>query len=58
MQLVSPQLGIVRDLHCWQLRFSWVPSGPRQSYMVTLNATSGMLSDMLKLERNRSWYNR
>lgn len=58
MQLVSPRLGITRDLHCWVLNVIWVPTGQLQSYNVQLSARSSMLADILKLKRDRSWYNR
>ncbi len=48
-------LTINRDLHCWQLAINWVPYGPRQSYMVTLNVKSPVLQD-LKLNRRRDYY--
>jgi len=48
-------LNINRDLHCWQLAINWIPFGPRQSYMVTLNVKSPVLQD-LKLNRRRDYY--
>lgn len=58
MQLVSPRLSVTRDLHCWVLSVVWVPTGALQSYNVQLSARSSMLADILKLKRDRSWYNR
>ncbi|MEQ8908621.1 MAG: putative LPS assembly protein LptD [Vicingaceae bacterium] len=48
-------LNINRDLHCWQLAINWVPYGPRQSYMITLNVKSPVLQD-LKLNRRRDFF--
>jgi lipopolysaccharide assembly outer membrane protein LptD (OstA) len=48
-------VSINRDLHCWQLAINWVPYGPRQSYMVTLNVKASVLQD-LKLNRRRDYY--
>ena len=48
-------VSINRDLHCWQLAINWVPFGPRQSYMVTLNVKASVLQD-LKLNRRRDYY--
>lgn len=56
-KVATPTLSITRDLHCWQLSVYWIPTGPLQSYNVTLNVLNPMLRD-LKLTRNRSWYNR
>jgi hypothetical protein len=48
-------LNINRDLHCWQLAINWIPFGPRQSYMITLNVKSPVLQD-LKLNRRRDYF--
>jgi lipopolysaccharide export system protein LptA len=57
LKLVTPSLGIVRDLHCWEMSAYWIPTGTYQSYRVSIGVRSSMLRD-LKLDRNRSWYNR
>ncbi len=57
LKLVTPSLGIVRDLHCWEMSAYWIPTGSYQSYRVSIGVRSSMLRD-LKLDRNRSWYNR
>ena len=49
------QVNIYRDLHCWEMRFNWIPFGIRQSYMIQINIKSALLQD-LKLMRRRSWY--
>ena len=56
-QFVSTNIGISRDLHCWQMALTWVPFGLYQSYNLTINAKSTLLQD-LKLNRRRSWYDR
>jgi len=48
-------LNIHRDLHCWQLDINWIPFGPRQSYMITLNVKAPVLQD-LKLNRRRDYF--
>ncbi|MCG8697766.1 MAG: hypothetical protein MI922_06905 [Bacteroidales bacterium] len=47
-------INISRDLHCWEMKFTMVPFGPRRSYMFTINARSSILSD-LKIEKRHSW---
>ena len=47
-------LDFYRDLHCWELRATWVPFGIQQSYSLTIRVKSDMLSD-LKLERRRGY---
>ncbi len=41
-----------RDLHCWELRCTWVPFGFQQSYTLTIRVKANVLSD-LKMERRR-----
>ncbi|HZX75430.1 MAG TPA: putative LPS assembly protein LptD, partial [Cyclobacteriaceae bacterium] len=47
-------IGINRDLHCWQLSMNWVPFGRYQSYSFTIGIKSSLLQS-LKLDRNRSF---
>lgn len=47
-------LDFYRDLHCWELRATWIPFGFQQSYTITIRVKSQMLSD-LKLERRRGY---
>jgi hypothetical protein len=54
-QFTFTQLNIYRDLHCWEMKITWVPFGPRQSYMVDINVKSAVLQD-LRLTRRRDWY--
>ncbi len=56
-ELTYTSVNISRDLHCWQMRFSWIPLGSRQSYSFTISAKSAILSD-LKYEKRKSWYDR
>ena len=48
------RLGVMRDLHCWSLNFSWVPFGRYQSFALTIRPKSALLQD-LKLEKRRSF---
>lgn len=45
---------IYRDLHCWEMRFNWIPMGPRKSWNFTINVKSAMLQD-LKLNRKKDF---
>lgn len=44
------------DLHCWELKATWIPTGIRKSYMVQLNVKSPILQD-LKLQRRGQYGN-
>ena len=37
---------IYRDLHCWEMRFNWIPFGYRQSWSFTINVKSSVLKDL------------
>ena len=48
-------MNIFRDLHCWEMRLSWIPIGYHQSYSFTINAKASILKD-LKYNKQKSWY--
>lgn len=55
MQIVTPRFSIYRDLHCWDMSFSWVPVGQFKSYNITIRAKASILQD-LKLMKRQSHY--
>jgi len=48
-------MNIFRDLHCWEMRLSWIPIGYHQSYSFTIKAKASILKD-LKYKKQKSWY--
>ena len=34
--VASQSLNILRDMHCWQGEFTWIPSGPIAGYYVKI----------------------
>jgi len=48
---------IYRDLHCWDMSFSWVPFGRYQSYSVDIKVKASVLQD-LKLSKRKNYYTR
>ena len=48
-------INIVRDLHCWQMSFNWIPVGFMRSYNLNISVKSSILQD-LKLQRRKTWY--
>jgi hypothetical protein len=56
-QMSYTTLDMIKDLHCWEMRFSWVPFGIFQSWNFVINIKSSMLQD-LRLTRQRSFYDR
>lgn len=54
-QLTFTTVDIVRDLHCWTFKLTWIPIGFRQSFFFQINVRSSVLQD-LKLTRRREWF--
>lgn len=52
------QIGINRDLHCWNMNFSWIPIGQFQSWNFSIQVTSGMLHDALRYKKSESYIDR
>lgn len=52
-QITYPDLGISRDLHCWQLSFNWQPT--RGTYAFNISVKPGTF-DFLKLPYKRGNY--
>lgn len=48
---------IYRDLHCWDMSFTWVPFGFYQSYSVDIKVKASILQD-LKLSKRKGYYTR
>jgi hypothetical protein len=51
----SSSFNLHRDLHCWEMRFSWIPMGSWQSWNFGINIKSAMLKD-LKYDKRQSRY--
>lgn len=47
-------VNIYRDLHCWEMRFSWIPLGFRKSWNFTINVKATVLQD-LKLNKKKDF---
>ncbi|WCT09953.1 putative LPS assembly protein LptD [Mucilaginibacter jinjuensis] len=50
------QLGIYRDLHCWDLAVQWIPFGYLKMYSVMLRVKASILQD-LKLSKRSDYTN-
>jgi len=48
------QITIYRNLHCWEMRFSWIPYGTQKSWNFQINAKSSLLQD-LKLTKKQDF---
>ncbi|MBA3648667.1 MAG: LPS-assembly protein LptD [Chitinophagales bacterium] len=48
-------LDVYRDLHCWQMHLSVIPSGYRSGFTFDLHVKASVLQD-LKLHKQNNWY--
>ncbi|MDP4280534.1 MAG: putative LPS assembly protein LptD [Bacteroidota bacterium] len=53
-QLSYTRLDIYRDLHCWEMRFGWVPKGGQQQWDFSINVKASILQD-LKLSKKKDF---
>ncbi|WP_295938153.1 putative LPS assembly protein LptD [uncultured Alistipes sp.] len=54
-KLTTSSVSISRDLHCWQMSFSWVPFGAYRSWSFNIGVKAASLSD-LKYDKSQSMY--
>ncbi|MBK7212366.1 MAG: LPS-assembly protein LptD [Bacteroidales bacterium] len=48
------QFSIYRNLHCWEMRFNWIPYGYQKSWNFQINVKSSVLQD-LKLTKKKDF---
>ncbi len=54
-QITMTQIGISRDLHCWEMNFNWVPNGTMKMWNFTIRVKASVLGD-LKYERRKDFH--
>ena len=54
-QITMTQIGMTRDLHCWEMNFNWVPNGSLKSWNFTIRVKASVLGD-LKYERRKDFH--
>lgn len=54
-EITMSRIGVSRDLHCWEMNFSWIPTGYMRSWNFTIRAKAGVLQD-LKYERRKDYH--
>ena len=54
-QLAYTRIDVYRDLHCWEMRFGWVPKGGQQMWNFSINVKASVLQD-LKLNKKKNFY--
>lgn len=50
-------VNVIRDLHCWEMRFNWIPIGGMKSWNFAINVKSSVLKD-LKLTKKKDFRDR
>jgi hypothetical protein len=45
-ELAAPQISVYRDLHCWEMNFTWVPTGIGEHYQIEIRLKSPLLQDV------------
>lgn len=56
MKLTTTQLSATYDLHCFQISFSWVPTGTWKSWSFRINAKASALADLLQYKKSASYW--
>ncbi len=54
-KLTTSSISISRDLHCWQMSFSWIPFGYHKSWSFNIGVKAASLAD-LKYDKSQSMY--
>ena len=54
-KLSATSINITRDLHCWQMSFSWIPFGHYKSWSFHIGVKAASLQD-LKYDKSQSMY--
>jgi hypothetical protein len=53
--ITMTSIGILRDLHCWEMNVEWIPTGYMKSWSFTIRVKSSVLAD-LKYERRKDFH--
>jgi hypothetical protein len=51
-RLAAPQIGIFRDLHCWEMNFQWTPIGYAAGYRFEIRLKAPQLQDIKLTKQN------
>jgi lipopolysaccharide export system protein LptA len=54
-QVTVTNIGMTRDLHCWEMSLNWIPNGILQSWNFTIRVKASVLGD-LKYDRRKDFH--
>ena len=53
--ITMTSVGILRDLHCWEMSFDWIPTGYLKSWSFSIRVKASVLAD-LKYDRRKDFH--
>ena len=56
LKMTTTQLSASYDLHCFNIRVSWVPTGQWESWTFQIAANAAALADLLKYKKSSSYW--
>ena len=56
LKMTTTQLSASYDLHCFNIRVSWVPNGQWESWTFQIAANAAALADLLKYKKSSSYW--
>ncbi len=56
LKLTTTQVSATYDLHCFNISFSWVPTGKWQSWSFRIAANAAALADLLRYKKSSSYW--
>ena len=56
MKLTTTQISATYDLHCFNISFSWVPTGKWKSWNFLIRANAAALADLLRFKKSNSFW--
>ena len=56
LKMTTTQLSANYDLHCFNIRVSWIPTGQWESWTFQISANAAALADLLKYKKSSSYW--
>jgi lipopolysaccharide assembly outer membrane protein LptD (OstA) len=53
--ITMTSIGVLRDLHCWEMSLDWIPTGYLKSWSFTIRVKASVLAD-LKYDRRKDYH--
>jgi hypothetical protein len=54
-EITMSEIQITRDLHCWDMSFTWVPNGNMKMWEFSIKVKASVLAD-LKYQRRKDYH--